>query len=639
MLAMLLPAVACGEKTAPTVEPPPAAEPVATFEESPCPFDVPEGSLVECGFVVVPEDHNDPAGPTIRLAVAVFKNQSETRLPDPVMLLCGGPGQRCAADAPLLSLSLATLSTNRDLVIFDQRGVGLSEPALECPEFEQSVLDTLDEPDLEVALQAQFDAMIDCRDRLTSEGHNLSAYTNLQNAADVDAVRIALGYDQVNLFGGSYGSLLAQATMRDHPNGIRSAVLDSVVPLEGSILVDSSVTTANAIMRLLDACAGDEACNDAYPNLQDVLFAVIDRLNADPIPITAVNPVNGVSYNALLTGDAVQSNLVAVFYLTPLIQALPLAIYDVHNGDFGLMAQLTGIKLALLGQLSRGMEFSVLCTDDLIGRTSDEFVDIRDALPRQLWGQADPEAVVKYGPFSICENWPVEEADPSVKEPLVSDIPTLVLEGEFDPVTPPEYGQLVAGYLSNAYFFEFPGIGHDVNGVSECARSMTAQFLDDPTTVPDDACITAMSGVVFDLPREPVEVVLKPVAYQERGFSGLVPRGWTEALPLNYRRGLTALDPTTFVQDAVPVTADELFGALSSQLGFDPGLESVVTAELGSFVWNFYAFELHGNAVDLALAESSVRAYIVLLISEPGERDELHEKVFLPAVAALAPME
>jgi len=226
------PTVVAPEPTA-TVEP--TQEPVATFEEAPCPFEVPEGAMVECGFVVVPEDHSDPTGPTIRLAVAVLKDQSGEHQPDPVMLLTGGPGEKTVANGPALAPVLAPIHPNRDLILFDQRGVGLSEPALECPEFVQALFDLLDEPDPNVALQARFDALMACRDRLMSEGHNLSAYNTVQNAADVDAIRVALGYDQVNLYGGSYGSLLAQATMRDHPEGIRSVAINSVLPLEKSL--------------------------------------------------------------------------------------------------------------------------------------------------------------------------------------------------------------------------------------------------------------------------------------------------------------------------------------------------------------------------------------------------------------------
>jgi hypothetical protein len=141
-------------------------------------------------------------------------------------------------------------------------------------------------------------------------------------------------------------------------------------------------------------------------------------------------------------------------------------------------------------------------------------------------------------------------------------------------------------------------------------------------------------------PGEAEEVVLEPVTYEESGFSGLLPAGWAdELLPRNYRRGLTALDPTTLVQDAVPMTADELFGLLAMQLGLDPEMESVASAESDSLVWALYSFEYQSYRADLALAEDGDKAYFVLLISPPDERDALYESVFLPVVDALAPLE
>ncbi len=621
----------------PTVEP--TAEPVATFDEAPCPFDVPEGAPVECGFVVVPEDHNAPDGPTIKLAVAVVKDESDGHQPDPVILLSGGPGERTMANALAIAPTLAPIHPNRDLIVFDQRGAGLSEPALECPEFVQAFFDLLDEPDPDAVQEALFDAVMECRDRLVSEGYNLSAYNTVQNAADVNAIRIALGYDHVNLYGGSYGSLLAQATMRDYPEGIRSVVITSVLPLEKSIFVEGSTTIANAVMRLLDACAADEACDSAYPNLQDVLFATIDQMNADPVPITVTNALDGQSYDALLTGDAVLGNLATFLYITQIIPVLPQAIYDVNSGEYELMTQLSSTRLQLLDLISRGMTFSVLCTEDLIGRTPEDLLNVRAALPPQLLSSADPEFIIEYGTFGICENWPVEEADPWVKEPLVSDIPTLVLEGEFDPVTPPEYGQLVAGYLSNSHFFELPGVGHDVIG-NVCARSIAGAFINDPTQAPGAACVAETPGVVFDVPGEAPELVLEPFTDEERGFSGVVPAGWEELAPANLARRSSALDPTYFVLEASPGAAAELFAILTGQLGLDPPPDPVSSAQVGNFTWDFYSFERPGgNPADLALAQDGEKAYFVYLVSTPDEHDALYQGLFLPAVEAMAPLE
>jgi pimeloyl-ACP methyl ester carboxylesterase len=630
-------ATATTEKPAATSEP--AQEPVATFEEGPCPFQVPEGAPVQCGFVVVPEDHKDPGGPTIKLAVAVIKDQSEEHQPDPVILLAGGPGEKVMASALGLAQALAPIHPNRDLIVFDQRGVGLSEPALECPEFLQALLDNLDEPDPDVSSQTLFDAVMECRDRLVSEGHDLSVYNTTQNAADVHALVAALGYDEVNIYGGSYGSLLAQAVVRDYPEGIRSVAMNSVWPLETSFFVEGSATTANAIMDLAEACAADEGCNSAYPNLQDVLFEVIDQLNEEPVPITATNPLDGQSYDAVLTGDGVLGNLITFLYFTRIIPVLPQAVYDVYNDDYEMMTQLSSTRLALLDLMSRGMTFSVVCTEDLIGKTPEDLLNVRAALPRQLVGSADPELVIEYGTFGICENWPVEQADLSIKEPLVSDIPTLILEGEFDPVTPSEYGQLVAENLSNSYFFEFPGVGHDVLA-NECARSISGAFIDDPTQAPQAACFAEMAGVAFDLPGEAPEVELEPFIDEQRGFSGVVPVGWEELAPANLARQATALDPTYFVLEATPGAAADLFANLAGQLRLDPVPEPLASAEVGNFTWDFYRFERPGgNVGDLALAEDGEKAYFVYLVSTPDEHDGLYAQLFLPAVEAMAPLE
>jgi len=616
----------------------PIAEAESIFEKTSCPFDVTEGAEVECGYVLVPEDHNNPTGPNISLAVAVFKDQSNDRKSDPVILLCGGPGEKCLDSAPGLGSLLSTSIGARDLIIFDQRGAGLSEPALECPEWAPTMYDLLDEPDPEVAIRATFDSVMACRDRLLNEGHNLSAYNTVQNAADVNAIRIALGYDQVNLYGGSYGSLLAQATMRDYPQSVRSAILESVWPLEISFIVESSTTVPNAIIQLLEACAGDEKCDAAYPDLQDKLFAMIDRLNAEPVTISVTNPRDGQSYDALLTGNAVLGNLIAVLYQTPLIPTLPQAINDVYNSDYALMTQLTSARLLFFEAVSLGMEYSVVCSEDLIGRTADELLNAREAFPKQLLGSVDPDVWMENNFFAICKNWPVEEADQSVKEPLISDIPTLVLSGEFDPVTPSEFGRLVAGNLTNSTFLEIPGAGHSGETTSACALSVIAGFLDNNMIAPNASCISEMQGIVFDVPSPTAEVLMESYSDENRAFTGLAPAGWQEVAPAYFVRGSTTLDSTTFILEAAQTTAVELLASLAEQLGFDPGLEPVSRAEVGSFTWNFYTFEDLGYPSDLALAEYGEKAYFILLISTPEDHGILYEQVFIPATKAMAPL-
>ncbi len=635
-------------ENAPTVEPEP--EPVSqlepVFEQAPCPFPLPpdmeEGSDVHCGFVIVPEDRSDPENlETISLAVARFQNQSPERSPDPLMLLAGGPGEKTVDSAIVLTSVLSGLAENRDLIVFDQRGVGYSEPALECPEFEQMMIDMLAVQDQEESLILQFDAWMDCKERLEEDGYNLAAFTTTENAADVHAIRQALGYEQVNLFGGSYGSLLAQAVMRDHPEGIRSVIIDSTLPAEKSIFVDSTTTATNAILHLLEVCASDEACNTAYPDLQDVLFDVIADLNENPVSIQVTHPVDGVTYDALLTGDAIFSNLFVFLYQTQIIPVLPQAIYDIADGDYDLMTQLTERKLTLISALSRGMEMSVLCTDDLLGRTPQEYLTIREDLPEVLQDRVDPETMIKYGVFGICENWPVELADPSVKNPVESDIPALILAGEFDPITPPEYGRLVAEHLSNSHFYEFPGVGHSVTVSNACARSMVLAFLNDPLTAPPSTCVDELPPVVFDLPKEEQgEISFKPFTNTELGLQAAAPVGWNEPVQGTFVRGENALDNTALVYEFLPMTSDEFIEVLMAQLSLDEKPEPTGEITTEAFTWLLHEIEVQGFGVDVATTayDDSV-TIIVIMQAVLDERESLYKDIYLPAIESVIRVE
>jgi len=614
---------------------------VPTFEIGSCPFEVPASAedTVECGFVVVPEDHSETDGPTIRLAVAILKDRSVAHQPDPVMLFHGGPGEKTVAHSPGLAQLIAPLHPNRDLIVFDQRGVGSSEPALECPGLLETYLANLDETDPNIALQAGFDAWMTCRDRLLEEGYNLSAYNTTQNAADVDAIRTALGYAQVNLYGASYGSHLAQAVMRDYPEAIRSAVIASVWPLGKSLTVDHAATTSNAIIRLIDACTADEACNTAYPNLQEVLFEVVDRLNAEPVAVTLTHPSSGETYAAFLTGEMVVGNLVTFLYETDVIPVLPQAIYDVYNGNYELMTQLSSAKLQRLELTTRGVLMPTLCTDDLIGQTPEDLLHVWAGLPRQLVSRADPELVIEYSVFGICEKWPVEEAAPWVREPLVSDIPILVMGSEFDPVTPPEYGRLVAGHLSNSFFFEFPGVGHYITA-NDCARSIAGAFVNDPNQAPDASCIDEMPGVAFTVSADDADIEFESYANQELGIQGVVPAGWAEVQPGIFARSSPTVDMAV-LQIAVEgdIFVEEMLVAISEGYGLDSTPEINAERKANDLTWSLYTFEVQGVPRDLALAEGEGVTLILLMRSAADEHDALHEAVFLPIVDALTLVE
>jgi pimeloyl-ACP methyl ester carboxylesterase len=622
----------------PVAEPSPEPATVVGFEEGACVFDVPARLQAQCGYVIVPEDHSDPGGPAIRLAVAVFKSGSSARQADPVFVLAGGPGERAVEYAADLFDQWLPMVGERDLVVFDQRGAGLSEPALECPELVEAAYETLDEPDPDVSSRETYEGLMACRERLEQEGYNLSVYNTAQNAADVDAIRLALGYDQINLVGGSYGSMLAQAVMRDYPARIRSVVVNSVLPLEKSFYVDSVAVAPEAILRLLNACAADSACAAAYPDLEDVLYETIEQLNREPVPVTLTHPLTFETYDAVLTGDTVVGNLVLLLYWTEFIPSLPRAIYNVSQGDCRLMTQLFSLNLIAYDAVSQGMKFSVLCSEDLIGRTMEEYMDRMEALPEPLQGRESPESAAEHNPCAICEDWNVPQAGPSAKQPLASDIPTLILEGEFDPVTPPEYGELLAGHLPNSYLFTLPGAGHNVLTANECARELVGAFLDDPNRAPGASCIDEMTGVAFDVPGS-IEVTLKPFVDSERRFKGLVPDGWVELGPGNLARGASFSDPTLFLLQAGQGTTSLFLTLFAEMFELDASAEPVRHATVGTFTWDFYEHELEGYPLDLALAEQGGNVYLVMMVSARDEREALYEQLFMPAVEAMAPLD
>jgi pimeloyl-ACP methyl ester carboxylesterase len=630
------PTVVAPESTA-TVEP--TREPVATFEETPCPIDLPagavEGEHIVCGYVTVPQEHAKPDGKMIRLAVAVVNSASDTPEPDPLVMLAGGPGQSAlAAFVPLLAApGFEGFRARREVVLVEQRGTLYSTPFLQCEEVFEFKMETLardlsDEEEKALKLKA----LTACRDRFVEAGVNLSAYNSVENAADVVMVLSALGYEAFNLYGGSYGTMLAQHIMRDNPDRVRSAILDAVAPLrhEPNLLYKAHGTD-RALRLLFVRCEADAACNEAYPDLEKVYFELVDRLNEDPAMLQIQNPDTGEVHDVLLTGDRLVSLTRDLLYATALLPDLPGTIYDMAAGDYTLI-ELFESRLLFSLDMADGLYNSVICTE-LADFTKADMADAEGLYPKVAEVVQDLIDKVMLQP---CQVWGVEHLGDYVTESVTGEVPTLLLSGEFDPTVPPHLAEVTAEKLTNAHLYTFPGVGHSVLGSSECATSMMLAFLDDPTQAPDASCVDEMPGLVFRFPA--AELELEPFTDVGRGFSGLVPVGWTEVAPANLARGSSAIDPTYFVLEATPGTAAELFGNLAGQLGLDPALEPVTTAEVGNFTWDFYTFELQGNPADLALAEDDEKAYFVFLISASDERDALYDQLFLPAVEAMAPL-
>lgn len=486
-----------------------------TFAAAPCMIDLAqygaaEGSDAECGYLTVPEQHARPDGPSIQLAVMIIKSTAASPAPDPLVLLQGGPGgSTIETYAQLLFSTAASLRAYSDVVLFDQRGTRYSKPALACTE-DRALLDRTLEQRLDRAESERLalEAALACRDRLKGEGVNLAAFNSLENAADVEALRAALGYEQINLYGVSYGTLLAQHVMRDYPQALRSVLIDAVVPTSVNFVPDVARSANRAFGELFAACAAASDCAEAYPNLEAMLTRLIERLNQQPARVPLADPDTGKTYQAVFDGDTLQSTLFQLLYASEIVPLLPAAIDAADHDDFTFFAQLMPL-LVFDDSVSAGMYYSVVCAEDADFRAEEIQVDdLRPIFAQDA--RADAQQLLE-----VCERWGVPELGPAVDAPVISDLPTLVFSGRFDPITPPAYAAVAARALPNSTSVTFPNTGHGALTSSDCAQAIALAFWRDPTRPPDTSCSAALSPPVFATPSN---TVLSPAAARLLGW-------------------------------------------------------------------------------------------------------------------------
>ncbi|HUT19579.1 MAG TPA: alpha/beta hydrolase, partial [Anaerolineae bacterium] len=521
----------------------------------------------------------------------------------------------------------------RDVVLVEQRGTMYSTPFLQCPDMLEVKLEIMRQnlgEEEEDALRLQ--AWAACREQFVASGVDLAAYNSLENAADIVAVVDALGYEQVNLYGGSYGSLLAQHVMRDYPERIRSAILSDVSPLRHAPNMRDKARSMDRALRMVFAqCVADQACSQAYPDLGAVYWDLVAQLDEAPVTLQLTDPNTGQVHEMVLTGRRLVAVTRNLLYVTAVLPRLPSAINDMAEGDFSLVELLESRFMFSLG-MADGMYNSVVCSELADFSVADM------ASSEGLYPQVSEvvEDLIDEAMLQPCQLWGVDHLGDALDQSLVSDIPTLLLSGEYDPTVPPQLAEVAAEGLTNAHLYTFPATSHGILGSSECAHAILLAFLDDPTQEPDASCLDAMPGLVFHIP--PAELALEAFVDEARGFRGLVPSGWQELRPANMARGSSVNDPAYFVLEAEPVSASEMLANLAGQLGFDPEAEPVAETPLGSMTWQLYALQIEALPLDLALAEDGGKTYFVLLISPADEHDALYEQLFLPAVEAMGPI-
>lgn len=474
---------------------PTAAEPlqqvyVPIFEPGDCLVSVPPDYGMECGFLIVPEDRSQADGPMVRLPVAVIPSKSQDPASDPVIHLVGGPGGNLLdAAAYYLRAGGGRILEARDYILFNQRGTQLAEPSLECPgqnEFSWALAaEDLTHQEREAR---ELEYLLKCRDYLVEQGVDLDVYDSAAIAADVNDLRLALGYDQVNLYGISYGTRLALTAMRDYPQAIRSVILDSVYPPQVDLPSELALNADRAFRTLFEGCAADSSCNEQYPNLDEVFYQVAAGLNAEPATVRLKNGTATVHLDGDLFVDAIFGTL----YRTDAIPWIPLMIYEASRGNFDPLQ--TPLEATVdESNISLGMHYNVQCREEVAFESHERALALSANLPPSLIQHfASP------GYFAVCESWRPGQVDPVEDEPVFSDIPTLILSGQYDPITPPAWGQLAGETLSNSFFYEFPGVGHGVMRSNQCGLDIGMQFLAEPMIEPDASCLDGLSSPKFN---------------------------------------------------------------------------------------------------------------------------------------------
>lgn len=465
----------------------------AEFVEADCPFPnrIARQYNMRCGRLIVPESRESNSNRMIELAVAILPAANGNAEADPVIYLEGGPGGSAVAgfEADPDGWAQYGFAQNRDLVLFDQRGTGYSIPELDCDESDEWA--------------DAFELAETCKADLEAEGIDLAAYNSVESAADVAALAQALGYENYNLLGISYGTRLALAVMRDHPAGVRSVVLDSPFPPNADPATNEASLTWDRFEALFDACEDDSECAITYPNLRQTFLDTVDELNENPVDEIYGDDLVAIIQQMMFAGE-------------DFIFLIPLLIQDASNGNMDLFFELEpdvfGMTPAagMLGAFNQidvdddetdgdaqGMYNSVMCHDEF--GFSD--IDLADDTTQQ--NVPDPVYAGLFGTtvdqFHTCEVWNVGTADSYVNAAVISDIPTLVLVGEFDTATPPVWGELTVETLSNGILVEIPGGGHSLVSSNGCAISLMDAFFAQPNNL-DTSCVNGIEPLLFELP-------------------------------------------------------------------------------------------------------------------------------------------
>lgn len=439
------------------------------------------GLTISEGTFAVPEDRASGKGRSIHLTVMVLRAKSPTPKPDPVFVFAGGPGADVTASwrGRLNSWQ----QQDRDVVLVSQRGTG-GDNRLACRQ-------AVDDSRLQGYLDPLFreDVFKPCLEELKGR-FDLTQYSTVAAADDYNEVRLALGYDRINVTGGSYGTRMALVYMRQHPTTVRTAILNGVVPLANKNPLYHAANFDLAIRALAAECAADAECKAAVPDLESELRAVLARLDAKPAAASVRHPVTGATIGVTLSKEAFLEALRVAMYSGARNRQVPMLVHRASQGDFDPFADVgLSAERSLRQSLAVGHLLSVTCGEDVDRITEQEIANIAAGT---LAGDGRVRSQKR-----MCAFWPRPAIPAGYGDPVRVDVPTLLLSGTLDPVTPPRWGDEAAGHLPRSLHLVVPG-AHGVGG--SCLADIQKRFLDAGTTDRlDVACAREIKPARFQL--------------------------------------------------------------------------------------------------------------------------------------------
>jgi len=444
---------------------PAAAAAAPALQLAPCQIEQLQRLLsisAECGYLTVPENQAEPDGRQIRLFVARVPAVSRRKQADPLFLLAGGPGLGASVFYPNAAAAFARIRRDRDIILVDQRGTGRSNP-LNC-RFDEAQMWSAGDDEVTRIMAA-------CRTEL-AKANDIAQFTTSVAVADLDAVRAALGLTRINLYGGSYGTRVAQHYARRYPQHTRALILDGVVPPTLALGPAVAIDAQNAVARILARCREDAACQAQFGDPFEDYKALRETLSDHSVTVSLAEPRSGKPLRFDFTLQHLSAVLRLSGYTADQAALLPLSLHLARReGNFlPLAAQFLLTTSAYDEVLSYGMHNSVVCTED-VPFFAGAGVE-RSAQQQTFMGTVQVDAL-----NALCRDWPRGPMDADLHAPLASDVPALLLSGTADPVTPAAYGSEAARGFKHAIHLQLVDQGHG-QLVAPCVNRLMAEFLD-----------------------------------------------------------------------------------------------------------------------------------------------------------------